>query len=289
MFNFKKCQIVLFLIALLNIQYSTSIEIVTLKQLKLPHTESFHDMCYYSLKTDLIIRNYVTKIKEIVNIIFETNKVTTRTVDFALFSQIFSTGHYGEIAREFGGSEDYIKSYWNYFKVGKGTEMNEEDFTRFMGIYYLEGELLVAELHPTLSDFFPNEHNLKKKIGCNVALAFWELTDDNLRKIFINFKWSLKMGFITKSELFQIYITTHSGKCLIIQRQNCNFFNKKMSAGMGFFNLSGGKRKYLTTTEAKFAYATYLFDDIYMPECKRTKFDEKEILKLIKKINIPKN
>merc|ERR1712032_1753900 len=134
-----------------------------------------------------------------------------------------------------------------------------------MGLYYLEGELLVIETHPTLTEFFPNEHNVNKRIGCNVALAFWELTTEYLQRIFIQFKYSTTIQKITKTEIFTI-ITNIIGKV------------------MGFFNMSSGKRESLNTKETKMAYSTFLFSDVYDKTCKEIKFDAEKLQKKIKAI-----
>lgn len=282
----RRINIVLFLIALINIQLLSGLEIAKFKNLKKDSFEGFHELCYYDLKVDLIIRNYVIKIKEIVNVIFKENNVTkTDEIDYALFTKVFKGGNYGKIATELANSDDYVHSYWDYFVNGNDTVMNESDFTLFMGLYYLEGELLLTEQHPTLTDFFPNEHNIGNRLGCNVAIAYWELVEERFGDIFVQFKWSLSSKFVSKDQLFLIYMSTHSGKCIISKGTKCDYFNTLFGYGMGFFNLSSGKRPSLTITEAKFAYSTYLFEDIYKPECIETKFDDKKIAQLIKELN----
>jgi hypothetical protein len=279
----------MFFIALINIQFIATLEIATIaKPLKVASEIEghFEQLCYYELKQDLIIKNYVTKVKDYVKKFFLEHKVTgeqKNSINFQLFWKAFKEGKYGQIATELAGSEDYVKSYWFHFTSDK-TKMTEVEFTKFIGLYYLEGELLVAEKHPTLTEFFPNEHNLYGKVACNVGLAYWTLTVELLHRMFIEFKWTVTTKDITKIEIFTILTNTHTGKCLIIAGKKCKWFTEFIGKIMGFFNMSTGKRQNLNIEETKLAYSTMLFQDLYEPACKQTKFDIKKIIEKTKEI-----
>merc|ERR1712222_21145 len=264
----QRFNVIMFLLAILNIHSYSSLEISSLTKVpKFDRTENFEQLCYYDLKVDLIIKNYVIRVEDEVAKLFDKNDLVDRNnIKFEFFFKAFKQGRYGKIAPELAGSEDYVRSYWNYFITKKDSNsMTEKEFTKFMGLYYLEGELLVIEAHPTLTEFFPNEHNVNKRIGCNVALAFWELTTEYLQRIFIQFKYSTTIQKITKTEIFTIFT---------------NFIGKVM----GFFNMSSGKRESLNTKETKMAYSTFLFSDVYDKTCKEIKFDAEKLQKKIKAI-----
>merc|ERR1712032_49135 len=288
----QRFNVIMFLLAILNIQTYSSLEIASLTKVpKLEKADNFEQLCYYDLKVDLIIKNYVIRVEDEVAKIFDKNDLVDRNkIKFEFFFKAFKQGNYGKIAPELAGSEDYVRSYWNYFQTKKGSDtMTEKDFTKFMGLYYLEGELLIIEAHPTLTEFFPNEHNVNRRIGCNVGLAFWELTTEYLQRIFIQFKYSMTNQKVTKTEIFTIVTNTHTGKCQIMMDKKCPFFTNFIGKVMGFFNMSAGKREYLLTKETKVAYSTFLFSDVYDKSCKQVKFDAETIQKKIKAIKFNKD
>ena len=167
--SMHRFNVIMFFIAFLTIQSYSSLEIGSIFGEKnkivekLENSENFEALCYYDLKVDLIIKNYVIKIKAEVEKVFKIHTTANRdAIKFSIFNTVFNKGNYGQIAPELAGSEDYVRSYWNYFKNNNSETMTEKEFTKFMGLYYLEGELLVTETHPTLSQFFPNEHNIRE-------------------------------------------------------------------------------------------------------------------------------
>ena len=291
--SFRKLNIIVFLIALVNMQLLFCIDLSPMtKKHQTPVTPSSDQECqelkYFDLKLNVVGNKYLKKIHKIVNLIFKQNNVTKKDeIEYSLFSKVFKEGKYGKIAVELSKSEDYIHSYWDYFVHENDKTMTQSDFEKFMGLYYLEGELLVTEQHPTLTEFFPNEHNYYKRKGSKPTLAFWDLVEERLKKVFEGFSWKLSKNIVTKTEMFSIYMTTRTGKCSVTNGDGCKTLNELFSYLMGFFNFSNGKRKSLTQNEAKFAYSTLVFDDVHDPGCKQTKFDEKNIEKLVKKLNFP--
>lgn len=284
----QRFNMLMFFIALINIQFLTSLEVGSMsKPLKVPGVaEHFEQLCYYELKVDLIIKNYVQRVKDYVSKFFLDHKISAtdrNSISFQLFWKAFKEGKYGQIATELAGSEDYVKSYWFHFTSNE-TKMTEVEFTKFIGLYYLEGELLVAEKHPTLTEFFPNEHNLYGKIACNVGLAYWTLTVELLHRMFIEFKWSVTNTVVTKIEIFVIITNTHTGKCWLVDGKKCKWFTEFIGKIMGFFNMSTGNRQNLNIEETKLAYSTMLFQDLYEPACKQNKFEAGKILQLTKDI-----
>lgn len=280
----------MFLIALLIIQLAGSMELSSLIQMQKGTTkeENFDQLCYYELKQELIIKNYVEKIKdEVAKVLLEFKITEKDTVSFAIFWKIFRNGKYGKVATELSGSEDYVRSYWAYFttKASMST-MTYVEFTRFMGLYYLEGELLVTESHPTLTEFFKNEHNISKRKGCNIALAYWALTTELLHRIFIEFKWSTVTKVITVSEIFTIITNTHAGKCHLMGDMKCKFFTEMIQKIMGFFNMSTGNRPTLAIPELKIAYSTMLFNDLFKPVCNNKSFTPEKIKTLMEKVGL---
>merc|ERR1711957_5849 len=287
--SMQRFNVIMFLITLLNIQFSTSFDINSLARSIKVDTDNFQELCYYELKVDLIVKNYVIKIQDDVNKIFKIHKDQDRNaIKFEFFSQIFKKGSYGQIAPELSGSEDYVRSYWNYFTKKDSKTMTEKEFTKFMGLYVLEGELLVTETHPTLSEFFPNEHNISKRIGCNIAIAFWKLSSELLYRMFIEFKWSTTNQKITKTEIFTILTNTHTGKCEISMDKKCPYFTTLIGNVLGFFNMSAGNSQSLTTKETKIAYSTFLFSDVFDKKCKQLAFDAEKLQKQIKAIGFTK-
>lgn len=284
--SFQKFNILLFLIALFNIQFFAALELSSVAKLqKAPKEENFEQLCYYDLKQELIIRNYVIRIKDECDTIYEVNKYTKRDeITFQFFWQVFREGKYGQIAPELAGSEDYVRAYWNYFTSGE--KMTEDEFIRFMGLYYLEGELLIIEKHPTITEFFPNEHNVMRHKGCDVALAYWALVSELMHRIFVQFKWSQTSKVITVSEIFTILTNTHSGKCQLFNGKKCKFFTEYIEKIMGFFNMSTGNRPTMTIPELKISYSTMLFNDLYKPLCENKEFDPKKLNELIEKIGL---
>jgi hypothetical protein len=245
--------------------------------------EAFENFCYYDLKTNLIIENYVTKVKSITKkVLLKFPTINTSDINFATFWQIFKEGNYGKIAIELAGSEDYVRSYFDYFK-GKDGKLTENNLLHFMGLYYMEGELLVEEIHPTLSFFFKNEHNIAETKGCKVALAFWYLTDSLTKKIFVEFKWG-DDKVIDREEIFTILVKTHSGKCWLMADKKCDFFDEILGKTLGFMNMSGGDREGLNVHETKLAYSTFLFNDICEETCKQKKFEAEALAKKIENI-----
>ena len=272
----QKFNILLFLIAILSFQFSYTLELSSLSKVKSPKLQiaDFEELCYYDLKVDIIIKNYVIRIQDQVNKLFEANSALDRkNIKFDFFWKTFKSGHYGEIAPELAGSEDYARSYWNYFVKPNSQVMTEVEFTKFMGLYYLEGQLLIGEIHPTLTKYFPNEHNVNNRLGCSIGLAFWNLTSELLQRIFIQFKWSKTTTTFTKTQVFTIISNTHTGKCWISGGKKCKFFDEVIGKFLGFFNMSSGKRDALDIKETKLAYSTFLFQDIFEPACSQKKFD----------------
>lgn len=288
--------VIMFFIALLNIQFISSLELSTMaKKLanvtttleKQENLDNDDEFCYYNLKQELIIKNYVAKIKEIVSKFYVANEITDNLVTFELFWKAFKMGNYGQIAEELSGSEDYVRSYWTYFLVDASSEkMNQEEFTKFMGLYYLEGELLVEESHPLLTEFFPNEHLVAKRKGCKVAIAYWTLVTKIWHEMIINFKWSQTNTVITKTEIFTIITNTHAGKCQITAGKDCKFFTNVIQKMLGFFNMSSGNRESLTSAEGKMGYSTLLFQDLSYPECMQKKFEAEKLQKKIEAVGL---
>lgn len=283
---------VIMILFLLSFQLYSSLEVNQVFNLRNTNftkvlESDFEQLCYYELKSDLIIKNYVTRIEDQVNKIFDKNSVLSRDeIDFDFFHKVFKNGKYGQIAPELAGSEDYVRSYWNYFKTEKNSEtMTEKEFTKFMGLYFLESDLLVKEQHPTLTDFFKNEHNIDNRQGCDIALAFHKLSNELLQRIFIQFKFSTKDN-VTKKTIFTILTNTHTGKCMLTMDKKCPAFTNFIGKAMGFFNMSTGKRDYMTIKETKIGYSTFLFSDVYDKECTQTKFDAAMIQSKINKINL---
>ncbi len=82
--------------------------------------------------------------------------------------------------------------------------MDAYQFEFFYMLHYLEGELLVANKHPTLSSRFPNKQNLFGGKMNQAAESFFENIQDNnrllLQSLGLNRKPSLKW---TKKNSFQ--------------------------------------------------------------------------------------
>jgi hypothetical protein len=258
----------------------TRLKLSKFKTLALKEKYNDEDIaCYYDLKQKLIIKNYVAKIKELVQgnmSIFINNQLF-----FQEFFEFFKSGTYAKVAEELGRSEDYAKSYFYHFINDDNRDyMTVEEFTKFLGLYYLEGQLLVTEAHPTLTEFFPNDHFINKRTGCNIALAYWDLVKLVYKGMIINFKWdTTKTAVIHKTEVFTMIQNTHSGKCWITAGKKCKFFAKMITKILGFFNMSSGDRQALTLDEGKLAYSTMLFNDIAYEQCKQKKFDFEKIQK----------
>jgi hypothetical protein len=270
--------VILFFITLINIQIYSSLELNSFaKQFSKPiDSEAFTQVCYYDLKTDMIIKNYVIKIESTVIKLFkESTDVIETDITFEQFWRFFKNGNYGKIACELSDSEDYVRSYFDFFLNEEG-KMTYKTFVQFMGLYFLEGELLVMEIHPTLSPLFPNEHNISKSKGCRISLAYWELVNFLLQKIYIQFKWEESRP-ISKEEIFSILENTHTGKCYIMADKKCKFFDKYISKVLGFMNMSTGAREGLNVFENKMAYSTFLFNDISHQVCTQIKFDAEVI------------
>lgn len=276
----------LFFIFLFNVQLHSSLELSSLANLVNPNYKNltaFQGECdYYDLKSELIIINYVKKVNLVVNTLIQVTNINIENITFEQFRTIFNKGNYGLIATELAESHDYVRSYYNYFlKDGK---MTIAEFTQFMGLYYLEGELLVEGYHPTLSIFYPNEHEIKNRRGCKIAIAFWELINNLLMKIYINYHWA-DITIIEKKEIFEILINTHTGKCWLKYNKDCKFFDEFTAKALGFFNLSSGKNKGLNVSQTKILYSTFLFKDISVQTCKDKKFGKVLIAEKIKNLH----
>jgi hypothetical protein len=270
----QRFNIVMFLIALVSFQSVSSLELNSIKfsreELSL---KNFDDNCYYDLKVDLIIRNYVTKITTESQETMDRYSVTT-DITFEFFWKAFKEGNYGKIAPELAESEDYVKSYWHFFTDNpSSTRMNEENFTNFMALYNLEGELLIMDIHPTLSQYFKNDNVISQETSCKITMAYWMMTGSLLQKIFTKFEWSIFDKSITTQEIFSIFTQTHTGKCWIMEHDDCEFFSPIISKIYGFFNMSNGSRT-MNISEVKIAYSTFIFSDIHTPPCESVKFDD---------------
>lgn len=267
----------LFFITIINIQLYSSFELSSLPNLaKNKHLTAFAEECYYyDLKSDLIITNYVKKINSIVNrILKEDTKIDIENITFKQFWTIFKNGNYGKIACDLADSEDYVRSYFNYFSIeGK---MTRNELVQFMGLYYLEGELLIEEIHPTLSKFFPNDHEIENRKSCRVSIAYWELVNILLEKIYIKFNWDDDTSII-KKEIFEILVNTHTGKCWLMADKDCKFFDYSVTKTLGFFNMTYGRNKGLNVYQTKLAFSTFVFRDISVKTCKLKKFNAEEI------------
>lgn len=239
---------------------------------KFKNLKSFKVDCfYYDIKTDLIIENYVEKIRLIVDDIFIKHIEYSRdNISFEQFWAIFKEGKYGLIAPELSKSEEYVRFYYNYFK--KSVIMTEADLLQFMGLYILEGELLINHTHPTLSKYYQNVNQVSDTKSCNVTLFFWELVNQMLMKIYVKYEWNDETP-INKIEIFKILSETIAGKCWLTNDKDCNFFSSEISKAHGFFNLSGGNPNELNVYETKMMYATYLFRDISVDICDQKIFN----------------
>ena len=236
----------------------------------------FETCVFYELKKNLIIKNYVQLVnKEVIKILKKYPKLDRSNITFQEFFKIFRNGKYGQIAIELAQSENYVRSYYTFFLKNK--KMDKFQFAQFMGLYILEGELLAREIHPTLSKFFPNEHQISKGYRCKVTMYYWEYVITLLRKYYIKFKWATERE-IVKRDLFRLYIETHSGKCQIMAGKDCLFFNTLTSSYFGFFNMTNGKKN-MNYKMTSLAFATFVFNDISYETCKTEKFDCKVIEK----------
>ena len=284
--TFLKFTTIMFFISLINIQFSTSLELSSLANLstsKLNPLKSFEGQCsYYELKEDEVKINYIKKIHLIVNTLIQDIKdIDINNITFNQFRKIFSKGNYGKIATDLAESENYVRSYYDYFL--KDDKMSIAELTQFMGLYQLEGELLVEENHPVLSKFYDNGHEVARRKGCKITIAFWELVNNLLKKIYLKFQWT-DSTIITKREIFETLINTKTGKCWLMLDKDCKFFDKFVTKTLGFFNESSGSKKGLTVHEAKFAYSTFLFKDISVKTCDTKKFDPKLIEERIQEL-----
>merc|ERR1712032_118570 len=267
----------MFFITLLNIQFTSSVELSSTSNLsKINKLKSFRGECsYYDLKVQVVKINYVKKIHLIVNTLtqqfkdFDINNIT-----FKQFKKIFKTGNYGKVAEDLAESDDYVRSYYNYFS--KNQKMSIKEFTHFMGLYHLEGELLVEDNHPILSKFFKNEHEVGKRRGCKIAIAYWELVNNLLKKIYLKFQWT-DSTIIKKKEILETLISTKKGHCWLKMNKECKFFDEFISKSLGFFNETSGRNKGLTVHENKMAYSTFLFKDISEKKCKAKNVNSKKM------------
>ena len=260
-----KFSTLLFFITLINMQFYASFDLSNLS--KIPNKlESFRGECsYYELKENVVKINYVKKIHLMVNtIIQEVHDIDINDITFKQFRTIFKNGNYGKVATDLAESDDYVRSYYTYFL--KNDKMSIAEFTQFMGLYHLEGELLVEGNHPILSNFFSNEHQVSKRRGCKIAIAFWELVNNLLKRIYLKFQWT-DSTIIKKREIFEIIINTETGKCWLSLNKDCKFFDEFVAKALGFFNESSGRNKGLTVHESKMAYSTFLFRDISVKIC----------------------
>jgi len=233
---------------------------------------------FWDLKIEYVITEYVKKIQAVVNTIFKENPTWKKNdLKFSQFWEIFRKGNYGEIASDLADSEDYVKSYFNYFKNEHTFKMTIFELTQFMGLYFLEGELLVENKHPYLSHFFPNEHEVNDKIACEVTTAFWMVINRYLRNIYVSFNWG-DNTLITKREIFQILIQTKTGKCLLISDKLCRFFDNFVSKAFGFFSMKSGKKKGLSVEENKLLFSSFLFRDISVTSCSEKDIDKNKLL-----------
>jgi len=275
--SLEKTTSLLFFITLISLQLFNSLELSSVAKLsKSPAETIFTKECfYYDLKSDIIITNYVKKINSIVNrILQQDTKIDRENITFQQFWTIFKNGNYGKIACDLADSEDYVRSYFNYYSI-KG-KMTRNELVQFMGLYYLEGELLIDESHPTLSKFFPNDHEIARRKSCKISLAYWELVNVLLQKIYVKFSWDVTTT-IKKKEIFKILIQTHTGKCWLMSGMDCKFFDSIVSKGLGFFNMTYGRNKGLNLSQTKMLFSTFLFKDISVKTCQNKKFDAREI------------
>lgn len=276
----------MFFIALISFQNINSMELGShtfiTKLEKYRDLKTFQRQCYYDLKTDLVITSYVKKIRIVVRDIFKENKDLNKNhITFEQFWMIFKKGKYGQIAHELSHSETYVRSYYNYFK--KNDKMNEADLFQFMGLYYLEGELLVEDQHPTLSKYFSNEHEVSDRFGCNITIAFWDLVNKMLLNIYVKYNWDHKT-MIGRKEIFSILIETITGRCWLKNDKDCIFFNKFVTRAQGFYNLSSGRKVGCNVHQTKIMFASFLFKDISWNECNQKKFDENLLKTKVSKI-----
>lgn len=232
---------------------------------------------YYDLKTNLILTEYTRKVHNLVNEIFLKNPgMKKNDIKFSQFFEIFQNGNYGKIAPELSESEDYVKSYFNYFRNPETFKMTIFEFTQFMGLYYLEGELLVENNHPYLSHFYPNEHMVNDLFGCKIAIAYWKIVNRFLKNTYINFNFNDKTS-IGKKEIFRILITTITGRCWLLADKMCRFFEDFVTKAYGFFTMKSGKKKGLSVFETKILYSTFLFRDISVNTCDTNTFNPEVI------------
>jgi len=75
-------------------------------------------------------------------------------ITFDEFFKNFALGNFGKIANSFSSNKDYVKDYYDFFS--KNGRFDKECFKEFYFLYYLEGQLLIADKHPTLSSKFSN-------------------------------------------------------------------------------------------------------------------------------------
>ena len=285
--SFQRVNVIMFFFALFNINFISSLELSSLMaKTKVDiNLDAFKNTCYYDLKTNFIIENFIVKVKEeSTNFLTEYANYDENDITFELVWTFFKQGNYGQIACELAGSEDYVRSYYNHFKGSNG-KMTLRNFYQFVALYILEGELLVEEVHPTLSLLFPNEHNIQKSHGCKITLAFWELTDFLLEKIYIQFNWSSDR-IIKRQELFTILTVTQTGKCYLMSNDKCDFFEEWLAKNLGFMNMSSGRREGLTVFETKLAYSTLLFSDVSKSACEQTTFNDEILKQKIDTLNI---
>jgi hypothetical protein len=86
------------------------------------------------------------------------------------------------------------------------------ELTHFMGLIYLEGELLVEDNHPILSEFFHNEFQISKGKSFSLTKSYWELIYILLENAYLKFNWRVNKD-IGKNELLKIFLERHNGKC----------------------------------------------------------------------------
>lgn len=150
----------------------------------------------------MIIEKKVNKI-ESSGAFKDINKIT-----FEEFFSFFKKQKFSKIAPDLGEDEKYVRGYFDHFVDPDSKELTRPNFIQLYGLLFLETQLLIVGIHPTLSYKYLNRDNFKP--SKNIDLVFYAFQGTSLMtdKIFKIYGLN-DNSLVKKPLLYKIFENTH--------------------------------------------------------------------------------
>lgn len=206
-------------------------------------------------RDSIVVEDFFKRVRHDIDVLYKENNWNEDNLQIENISKMFKNSTYYAIANIYANNK-YLQNYYNFF-LDDNNKMSKKSFSRFYALNFLEGELLVEEIHPTLTVIVPNIHNIKNKKGDETAIEYWKVILKLVDYIYIrnSFNDGMMLNIdglsfvLEKTNLYQNY--TNIGK------KNSQFFQNLNNKLFNFFD--EGDKKMMSKADFKILFSYFYF------------------------------